>query len=522
MTKGGNRRRAIRARMSTQAESYSEARTAVLGPLEPLQQSLAQLWPLDRAFPPEDVDPELVDDGWTFLTPRSVAVLRTTFLYLADQIREDAARLDGRPVEESLDLGILDEFPRLVWRQPPEWWERMARAAEDLADDLANGRPSEPRCPAEEALHHVAMGTVESVRAMMWNRLGDLPASPRDFDFESFHDIALQDEDILMLWEDDREGIETPTHPLNALLRMGDYRPDAWFKCFLNVPRRRTPKPGKALSRRRHVILPQQLGGAVPDAVEHMRAALASALLGRTVYAVGLRGDDHLSRLVARPEPTAYLVRWKPDPIYGRRPMYAVGTPFVVVDVAVGADDLQPPGCPMIAEFLLALETPEGHLRMAELGDVGDSPDGDGWANESDPTVQMLRGVLLDVARGTVVPFRDADDPTNTDLQHARILDVVFDSDDSGLGMWFRAQTVDGAVRTLWFNDLLGGCGCETGVVPVREAARRLGAPVKELRAAVAAHVVPGERRGIDADVVSVLQRQPRRDQGWRRFGGGG
>jgi hypothetical protein len=99
MTKGGNRKRAIRARMAAQGESYAIARTALSGPSTHAEDSLAELWPVERAFPPDGVDLELVDDNWTRLTTRSAAVLRTTYLYLADQIRNDASRLGGKPVE---------------------------------------------------------------------------------------------------------------------------------------------------------------------------------------------------------------------------------------------------------------------------------------------------------------------------------------------------------------------------------------------------------------------------------------
>ena len=58
MTRGGNVSRAIKARVAARGESYGVALAAVRESLDRRTPSFSELWAAERAFPPEDMDPE--------------------------------------------------------------------------------------------------------------------------------------------------------------------------------------------------------------------------------------------------------------------------------------------------------------------------------------------------------------------------------------------------------------------------------------------------------------------------------
>lgn len=62
-----------------------------------------------------------------------------------------------------------------------------------------------------------------------------LPHHDRDYDWDMCSEMFFQDHDVLMLYDETLDGIETPDNPTNAYLRMGDLRPASWFEHFANV-----------------------------------------------------------------------------------------------------------------------------------------------------------------------------------------------------------------------------------------------------------------------------------------------
>ena len=68
-----------------------------------------------------------------------------------------------------------------------------------------------------------------------------LPQHVGDYDWDAAFDLLLQDDDILHLFDEQLDGIEDPGSAENRSFRMGDYRPEAWFRPFQNA----TPRDGR-------------------------------------------------------------------------------------------------------------------------------------------------------------------------------------------------------------------------------------------------------------------------------------
>ena len=112
------------------------------------------------------------------------------------------------------------------------WRRQLARAADDLANDLEKGGLPEPRCPAEEAVLWLAMRREAPAVA-------DLKKWPISIErWQDAHSDLVQDWDIALLWDPQMDGREVPTDDLNKAMRIGDYRPAAWFEWFANVEAR--------------------------------------------------------------------------------------------------------------------------------------------------------------------------------------------------------------------------------------------------------------------------------------------
>jgi hypothetical protein len=125
----------------------------------------------------------------------------------------------------------------LTWREGRAWRRQLARAADDLANDLDAGELPKPRCIAEEAVLWLAM-----------HREGPAVAEVKKWrisreQWEDAHSDLVQDWDIALLWDPQMDGLEEPDDKLNKLIGMGDYRPGAWFSWFHNA-KPRSPKRG--------------------------------------------------------------------------------------------------------------------------------------------------------------------------------------------------------------------------------------------------------------------------------------
>jgi hypothetical protein len=134
---------------------------------------------------------------------------------------------------------FFDRLPRLTHRQDGPWRRQIARACEDLAADLAQGRWPEPTCTAEELVLHLAIkdapGYLESAEENSGTRHFTLPEHRDDYDWRGCSDLLVQDGDVLMLYDARLDGIESSDEAINQHLGMGDLRPAAWFTPFANT-----------------------------------------------------------------------------------------------------------------------------------------------------------------------------------------------------------------------------------------------------------------------------------------------
>ncbi|RNG30452.1 hypothetical protein [Streptomyces botrytidirepellens] len=89
-------------------------------------------------------------DEWQF-TPRTAYILHTALGVLGDEGHEAArAFADETLTEEDEDHAtVFTELPEATWSQNFAWRRQFARAANDLAQDIAVGQRPVPRCVAE-------------------------------------------------------------------------------------------------------------------------------------------------------------------------------------------------------------------------------------------------------------------------------------------------------------------------------------------------------------------------------------
>ena len=81
---------------------------------------------------------------------------------------------------------VFGGLPRLTWKQDLQWRRQMARAFDDLVDDLEAGGYPLPRCCAEEAALHLALEeagdtTAELSSDLLVDAVQGLPERPDDF-----------------------------------------------------------------------------------------------------------------------------------------------------------------------------------------------------------------------------------------------------------------------------------------------------------------------------------------------------
>jgi hypothetical protein len=178
--------------------------------------------------------------GWK-LTPRTAELLHTALEIMADQAFGDIEEHGSGPVERE-DRGewlFFDKLPRITWKQDAGWRRQVARACEDLADDLARGDWPVPRTNAEEIVLHLAIDDspdwLEDREGVEDEEHDALPRYGDDYDWGMCSEVLFQDHDVLMLYDESFDGIEDPDGDANQYLRMGDLRPGAWFEYFGNV-----------------------------------------------------------------------------------------------------------------------------------------------------------------------------------------------------------------------------------------------------------------------------------------------
>ncbi|GAA2535141.1 hypothetical protein [Winogradskya humida] len=178
------------------------------------------------------------------LTPRSAAILWGVAQLHADFAYEDVQQHGDAPVTEPHDDWVaFADYPRITWAQDAVWWRQAARAF----DDLAAGQPPLATCPGEEMAMHLMLRSADGAAADGWgvpqDELALLPAHDDDYNWDLAVDVLLQDEDILHLFDRQLDGIEDPESEENKRFRIGDYRPEAWFRPFQNATPRDARRP---------------------------------------------------------------------------------------------------------------------------------------------------------------------------------------------------------------------------------------------------------------------------------------
>src|ERR1035438_6616581 len=129
-----------------------------------------------------------------------------------DDIEEDASE----PVE-SADGGWLlrsDTLPRITWNQDSGWRRQVARACDDLGNDLVCGDWPMPRNNAEEIVLHLAIedgpDCLEEREDVKDEEHDALPRHGDDYDWGMCSEVLFQDHDVLMLSDEIRIGADSP------------------------------------------------------------------------------------------------------------------------------------------------------------------------------------------------------------------------------------------------------------------------------------------------------------------------
>ena len=184
------------------------------------------------------------------LTPQTAAALWTAGQILADRAYDDVEEHGDKPVPGEDEWTLSGRYPRMTWAQDAVWRRQAARAYDDLTADLEAGEWPCPRRPAEEMALHLVLRDVTSAAGDGWawgeeeeEEGARLPVHPDDFSWDLAQDVLFQDTDILALFNPDLDGIEDPADELNLQMRIGDYRPQAWFKAFANMDPRDGRRP---------------------------------------------------------------------------------------------------------------------------------------------------------------------------------------------------------------------------------------------------------------------------------------
>ncbi|MFY7069400.1 hypothetical protein ACOQFV_26380 [Nocardiopsis changdeensis] len=196
----------------------------------------AQLFPLlDGGCDCNKVDcPDC--ESWT-LIPRTADILYSALSMMADEAYDDVNNGDRTVTGKDDAWMFFDTLPWVTWQMPVQWRRLMARACDDLAEDLAAGREPRPRCRAEEVALFLALESEAQVHLEMTQDREDadheaLPEHRDDYTWDFCLDILFEDHDVMLLFDPRFDGVEDPGSELNRLQAMGDMRPQSWFENF--------------------------------------------------------------------------------------------------------------------------------------------------------------------------------------------------------------------------------------------------------------------------------------------------
>ncbi|MFM9499871.1 hypothetical protein ACKI1Q_40605 [Streptomyces galilaeus] len=181
----------------------------------------------------EDEEDGAEDGG--ILTPRTKIVLRMALQDLSDQAWEEATALGDEPLPRGAD-GLFGSLPPVTLRQDATWRSHMARTFDDLASDLSSEAEFEPLCTGEEMALHLGIARARHLTRNQPRRVRDsvenVPEHRRDFDWAACSELLFQDHDVLMLFDNSLDGIESSDTQVNQVLGMVSLAAQDWFDTF--------------------------------------------------------------------------------------------------------------------------------------------------------------------------------------------------------------------------------------------------------------------------------------------------
>jgi len=191
---------------------------------------------------------EVCEEGSSPLTPRLAFVLHTSAVVLADNLRTGMSFeiVETPDLADRLDLSNTwfwsHMLPRAAHRQMTYGWaHRFIACFETIAGRLAAGRGLSANCTGEEAAMHALLSFASDldrdgdIAAVWGDELAALPdAGTDDADFAYLRDVCLEDRDVLWLYDEAFDGVESDEQAA-ADLRTVNLRPSEWFLPFRDV-----------------------------------------------------------------------------------------------------------------------------------------------------------------------------------------------------------------------------------------------------------------------------------------------
>ncbi|WP_240657953.1 hypothetical protein [Streptomyces populi] len=155
----------------------------------------------------DDLDEKdwLENQEYRALTPRTAALLRLAVEQLSQEAWQEVAALGDEALPRGAG-GLFGSLPPVTLRQDGAWRRQMARAFDDLAADLADGRAL-LLCKGEEMALHLGIRRAQNIHRnrprLLARAVEGLPAAARDFDWYACSDLLFEDHDVLSLFDDD-------------------------------------------------------------------------------------------------------------------------------------------------------------------------------------------------------------------------------------------------------------------------------------------------------------------------------
>ena len=185
------------------------------------------------------------DDDGPWLTPRMAARIHFTALMLATVMLDHDDDDDG----DGINAPRLPRIARPFFKNSNEWRLSFRDCYVRIAMRLQKGLPPKPNCTGEELAFHNIMD--EARYTDMMEEDDELPTFPNDDDYETVRENAVQDDDVLDLYEkgdngysdsdEDETRVDNPVHgkKVSFMLGAGGDRmgavylhPGEWFIAF--------------------------------------------------------------------------------------------------------------------------------------------------------------------------------------------------------------------------------------------------------------------------------------------------